>query len=122
MKTARDPRHLRRIAVIRELFSWEFNKKSKLSKESKEIIASLDRIDKLIAKSAPGRPLEQINKIDLAILRLAAFELIIKKGIPFKVVVDEAVELGKEFGSDSSPSLINGALGKLINLEKISDA
>ena len=122
MKTDRDPRHLRRIAVIRELFSWEFNKKSKLSKESKEIIASLDRIDKLIAKSAPGRPLEQINKIDLAILRLAAFELIIKKGIPFKVVVDEAVELGKEFGSDSSPSLINGALGKLINLEKISDA
>ena len=122
MKTARDPRHLRRIAVIRELFSWEFNKKSKLSKESKEIIASLDRIDKLIAKSAPGRPLEQINKIDLAILRLAAFELIIKKGIPFKVVVDEAVELGKEYGSDSSPSLINGALGKLINLEKISDA
>ncbi len=122
MKTAKDPRHIRRTRVIRELFSWEFNKKSKMSKDSNEIISHLDRIDKLIAKSAPGRPLEQINKIDLAILRLAAFELIIKKGVPFKVVVDEAVELGKEYGSDSSPSLINGALGKLINLEKISDA
>ncbi len=122
MKTARDPRHLRRSGIIRELFTWGFNKKSKLSKESKEIISQLDRIDKLIAKSAPGRPLEQINKIDLAILRLAAFELIIKKGVPFKVVVDEAVELGKEYGSDSSPSLINGALGKLINMEKISNA
>lgn len=119
MKTARDPRHLRRIAVIRELFSWEFNKKSKLSKESKEIIASLDRIDKLIAKSAPGRPLEQINKIDLAILRLAIFELIIDKGEPPKVVVDEAIELGKEFGSDSSSSFINGALGQVIKLKEI---
>lgn len=122
MKTARDPRHLRRARVIRELFSWEFNKKSKLSKQSSEIISCLDRIDKLIAKSAPGRPLEQINKIDLAILRLAAFELIIKREAPFKVVVDEAVELGKEYGSDSSPSLINGALGKLINMEGISNA
>lgn len=122
MKTAKDPRHLRRARVIRELFSWEFNKKSKLSPLSKQIITYLPQIDEKIALAAPGRPVSQINKIDLAILRLAAFELIIKRGTPFKVVVDEAVELGKEYGSDSSPSLINGALGKLINMEGISNA
>lgn len=122
MKTARDPRHLRRAGVIRELFSWGFNKKSKLSPLSKQIVTYLPQIDEKIALAAPDRPISQINNIDLAILRLAAFELIIKRGTPFKVVVDEAVELGKEYGSDSSPSLINGALGKLINMEGISNA
>ncbi len=122
MKTAQDPRHKRRVKIIRELFSWEFNKKSKRSVTSRQIIDNLSRIDELIQRSASERPIEQINKIDLAILRLATFELIIKRGVPFKVVVDEAVELGKKYGSDSSPSLINGALGKLINMEGISSA
>lgn len=120
MKTASDPRHRRRIRLIRELFAWEFNKKSKLSPASKQVISHLPQIDEKIASSAPDRPLRQINKIDLAILRLATFELIIKKDAPFKVVVDEAVELGKEFGSDGTPALINGALGKLIKEEGIT--
>lgn len=120
MKTARDPRHLRRVKVIRELFSWAFNAKTRLSPLSRQIVSHLSQIDKKIALAAADRPISQINKIDLAILRLATFELIIKKGVPFKVVVDEAVELGKEFGSDGTPALINGALGKLIKEEKIT--
>lgn len=84
-----------------------------------KIITCLSKIDKLIAKSAPDRPINQINKIDLAILRLAVFELIIEEGTPPKVVIDEAVELAKEFGSDSSSAFVNGALGKMVQIKKI---
>lgn len=119
MKTAKDPRHLRRIKIIQELFSWGFNHKFKISEGTKKIISHHKKIDRLIEQSAPDRPLTQINRIDLAILRLAVFELIIKKEEPPKVIIDEAVELGKQYGSDSSGAFINGALGKLIELEKI---
>ncbi|MBI2334590.1 transcription antitermination factor NusB [Candidatus Daviesbacteria bacterium] len=120
MKTAQDPRHKRRVKIIRELFSWEFNKKGKLSEDSQTIVSHLTQIDKLIGKSAPDRPVSQINRIDLAILRLAVFELIIKKGTPLKVVIDEAVELAKKYGSDSSSKLVNGALGKLVTYAKLN--
>lgn len=119
MKTAKDPRHIKRIKLIQELFSWQFMPKEKTSKNIKDITSNISKIDKLIAKSAPGRPIKQINKIDLAILRLAVFELITNTGIPPKVVIDEALELGKEFGSDSSAAFINGALGKLVEIKKI---
>lgn len=119
MKTAKDPRHIKRIKLIQELFSWQFMPKDKTSQNIKEITANIPKIDKLIGKSAPGRPIEQINKIDLAILRLAIFELTMEKDTPPKVVIDEAVELGKEFGSESSASFINGALGKLVEIKKI---
>lgn len=116
MKRHADPRHLHRIKLMQELFSWNFHPKAKFSGEIKKIKAKLKKIDALIQKSAPDRPITQINKIDLAILRLSVFELIIEKSTPPKVVIDEAVELGKEFGSDSSPSFINGALGQLVKI------
>lgn len=119
MKTARDPRHLKRIRLMQDLFSWQFRPDKKPVASIQKIVVQLPIIDKLIAESAPDRPINQINKIDLAILRLAVFELIISKGTPPKVVIDEAVELGKEYGSDSSASFINGALGKLIEISKI---
>lgn len=119
MKTHADPRHLKRIAVMQELFSWNFTPSNTLSEESKLIVDKLTRIDKLIAQSAPDRPIGEINRIDLAILRLAVFELIIKKDAPPKVIVDESIELGKEFGGESSPAFINGALGKIIELKKL---
>lgn len=119
MKTAKDPRHLKRIKLMQELFSWGFNTKKKPAEGIKKITSNLKKIDKLISKSAPNRPIEQINRIDLAILRLATFELIIEKDAPLKVVIDEAVELGKQYGSDSSASFINGALGKLVQTENL---
>ncbi|MBI2601193.1 transcription antitermination factor NusB [Candidatus Daviesbacteria bacterium] len=119
MKTKSDPRHIKRIRLMQELFSWNFSNVNTVSSKSKPIVDNLKKIDKLIAQSAPDRPVEQINRVDLAILRLAIFELIIKKGTPPKVVVDEAIELAKEFGAQSSPGFINGVLGKLIESEKI---
>lgn len=119
MKHKSDPRHLKRIKLMQALFSWNFQPKKAPKPEIISIVKKLKEIDNLIAKSAPDRPIEQINKIDLAILRLATFELIIKKDTPPKVVVDEAVELGKQFGSDSAAAFINGALGKLIIIKNI---
>lgn len=116
MKRHADPRHLHRIKLMQELFTWNFQQKQPISDKLKKIKAKIKKIDGLIQKSAPNRPLIQINKIDLAILRLSVFELIIEKSTPPKVVIDEAVELGKEFGSDSSPSFINGALGQLVKI------
>lgn len=119
MKTPKDPRHLKRIKLIQHLFTFSFSKGEKVPKDIKPIVSHLKKIDKLITASAPDRPIEQINRVDLAILRLATFELIIKKEAPLKVVIDEAVELGKQFGSDSSQSFINGALGNLCQQLKI---
>lgn len=119
MKKKSDPRHLKRAALVQNLFSWQFRPDKKPSAKIEGIISRLAEIDKLIARSAPNRPISEINRIDLAILRLAVFELIIEVGTPPKVVIDEAVELGKEYGSDSSAAFINGALGKLIDIKKI---
>lgn len=119
MQSSKDPRHQKRIEIVKQLFTWQFNPKTKLDKSTSEVIQKIDKIDQLIKTSAPSRPLEQINKIDLAILRLAVFELIIKPDAPYKVVVDEGVELAKEFGSESSPGFINGALGNLIEVKKL---
>src|SRR6266498_845987 len=104
MKLKTDPRHLNRIKLMQSLFSWNFSPSKKPPKEIAEIVKNLPKIDQLISESAKDRPISEINKIDFAILRLAVFELIIKKDIPAKVVIDEAVELGKEFGSSSSSS------------------
>ncbi|TSC66051.1 MAG: N utilization substance protein B [Microgenomates group bacterium Gr01-1014_80] len=124
MKTAQDPRHQHRINLMGTLFSWDFKKTKKPTpiksgpKEIQEIISNLDRIDQTITKSATAWPLNQINRIDLAILRLSVFELLLEKEPP-KVVIDEAVELAKEYGGESSPGFVNGVLGKVIELEKI---
>lgn len=117
MKTANDPRHLQRIKIMQELFAVGFN--SSLgegdNKILKEILSKVEKIDNLIKKAAPARPINKINRIDLAILRQAVHELMfqVKFKIPPKVVLDEAIELAKEYGSDSSPSFVNGVLGKL---------
>lgn len=120
MKKRSDPRHLKRIKLMQDLFSWQFRSDKKPGNKIQPIVPKLPQIDKLIARSAPGRPISEINKIDLAILRIAVFELIIEKQVPPKVVIDEAVELGKEYGSDSSAPFINGALGKLVEIKRIN--
>lgn len=119
MKLRTDPRHLSRIKIMKLLFTWNFLQRKRISAIIAPIIENLPKIDKLITESAPDRPIEGINKIDLAILRLGVFEMIIKREAPPKVVVDEAVEMGKEYGSDSSSSFINGVLGKIIKSERL---
>lgn len=116
MKTSKDPRHLERIKVMQELFSFEFNKNQRTElKKSQKILDNIEDIDKWVKEAAPKWEVGKINRIDLAILRLAVFELLVEKNAPPKVIVDESVELAKEYGSESSPGFINGALGKLIS-------
>lgn len=117
MKTPLDPRHRRRQEIVKSLFAHSFLSEQPLSEDSQPIINALTQIDSTIRTIAPEFPIEKINKSDLAILRLAVYELSIERKEPPKVIVDEAIELAKEFGGDSSPSFINGALGNLIQKE-----
>ena len=73
----------------------------------------IEEIYKTITKSAPDWPLKNIAKIDLAVLRLGVFELLYTKETPRNVVIDEAIELAKKFGNDSSSKFINGVLDNL---------
>lgn len=114
MKTALDPRHKTRQELVKVLFSYSFIDQNTKNPKAKEVISHISEIDKRITEIAPDFPVDKINKVDLAILRLAIFELITEKKTPPKVIVDEAIELAKEFGGDTSPGFINGALGKVI--------
>lgn len=142
MKKINDKRHEARIVALQALFEWSFNSTNlediakrdlelDLSEEpnlekAKEIDTelvnfllkgttdNLDSIDGIIEKAAPEWPLEQIAKIDLEILRIAIFELYIARSVPPKVAIDEAVELGKQFGGENSSKFINGVLGTVV--------
>jgi transcription antitermination protein NusB len=121
MKTHLDPRHQKRVLIMKWLFSWNFNEKeANPDPLIQAIIKKASDIDVKIKLAAPSWPINQINKIDLAILRQSIYELMYAKSAPTKVVVDEAVELAKEYGSDSSASFINGVLGKVIEQNKIT--
>jgi N utilization substance protein B len=70
-------------------------------------------LDELIAEHAPEWPLDQVAIIDRNILRIALWEIAVYEQTPMKVAINEAVELGKAFGSDSTPRFVNGVLGSL---------
>jgi N utilization substance protein B len=128
-------RHLARITVFQSLFEWDFNGQTEnLSEVVKrnierftpaeddiEFITSLavgiseklSEIDKVITDTAPEWPLAQITAVDRNILRLGIYELVFVKEVPPKVVINEAVELAKSFGAESSGKFVNGVLGTL---------
>ncbi len=114
MKSKTDPRHKHRIRLVRMLFAYEFDNTQADFSEIIPITKHLDQIDELIAKNAPAWPIDQISKIDLAVLRLAVYELTLDKTQPQKVVIDEAIELGKEFGNEHTSSFVNGVLGSVV--------
>ena len=72
-----------------------------------------EQIDAIIRRFAPAWPLEQIALIDRNVLRLAIFEILLNNKVPVKVAINEAVELAKMFGSDSSSRFVNGVLGSV---------
>jgi len=78
------------------------------------VVQNKSKLDDLIEKFAPAFPTKQMSIIDRNILRLAMFEILFDDKTPVKVAINEAIELAKSFGSDSSPRLINGALGSVI--------
>ncbi len=127
-------RHLGRIVALQSLYEYDFRDDEsrdlkEISKrnfdqyedviDDQEFVFELidlvqnkqAEIDEVIQPAAPEWPIEQIARIDKAILRMAVAELLHDKSTPPKVVINEAVELGKSFGSDSSSKFINGVLG-----------
>ena len=79
-------------------------------------------IDELIHKFAPAWPVRQLSVVDRNILRLALFEIRFGTGVPRKVAINEAVELAKTFGSESSPRFVNGVLGSAMDEMKETSA
>lgn len=77
------------------------------------VLKDKDKIDQYIKKFATAWPLEQIPVVDRNILRLAIFEILLDNKVPVKAGINEAVELAKMFGSDSSPKFVNGVLGSI---------
>lgn len=115
MKTSHDPRHLKRVKAVKALFQYTYSEDVGDQELAGKVIKEKEKLDELIQKAAPEWPLEKLNRIDLAILRLAVYELL-KGDEPSKVVIDEAIELAKSYGAESSARFVNGALGKATEL------
>ena len=129
-------RHLARSIAMQSLYEWDFwgkdeNKlKEAVAKNIAEFGPGMDgedfiwrlvkgvaencqKLDKIIAKSAPEWPLEQITITDRNILRLGLYELLLedRREVPPKVAINEAIELAKSFSGESSGKFVNGVLG-----------
>ncbi len=78
-----------------------------------QIIEHLPEIDEKIDKAAKGWSISRIGKVELSVLRLAVYEMLYDDDIPVGVAIDEAVELSKRFGGDSSGPFVNGILASL---------
>lgn len=129
-------RHLLRSIAMQSLYEWDFNgmNSSRLEKIVKRnikefgpgikdadftrrlvqgVIDNLAKIDEIIKKSAPEWPIDQITIVDRNILRLGLYELLFgnREEAPPKVAINEAIELAKTFGGESSSKFVNGVLG-----------
>lgn len=129
-------RHLSRTLALQSLFQWDFygqpaeQLEKILQRNFQEFAPAFDddnfaknlleninknigEVDKLIVKYAPEWPLEQITLIDRNVLRIGIYELKFNQNIPPKVAINEAIELAKTYGGDSSGKFINGVLGSI---------
>ena len=75
-------------------------------------------LDSVVGQLAPEWPIEQIAAVDRNVLRIAIYELLFEPDIPPKVAINEAVELAKMFGGESSPRFVNGVLGSLVSRDR----
>lgn len=128
-------RHLARTVVLQTMFQWDFMGRNDelaamvqknlhelapgmpddgfASRLAHGVTKHLPEIDETIARLAPEWPLDQVPAVDRNVLRLEVYELRYGKEIPPKVAINEAIELAKTFGSDSSSKFVNGVLGSL---------
>ncbi len=130
-------RHLARTIAMQSLYEWDFNKLTEqqllklvdynvrefapglddhgfILHLVKGVLRHLPEINALITKYAPEWPLEQITVVDRNVLRIGIFELKLSSGaIPPKVAINEAIELAKTFGGESSGKFVNGVLGTI---------
>lgn len=79
----------------------------------KNIVDKLEEIDAAIGEASKGWKVSRMAKVDLALIRLAVFEMKYEEDVPVKVAINEAVELAKQYGTDDSPAFVNGVLAKL---------
>lgn len=131
-------RHYARVIAMQVLYEADFNNESDLKKVIKRHLQNLnlsgenvdflkelvvntsaraEAIDEMIEKVAPDWPIEQVAIIDRNILRMAIYE-ITQTDTPPKVVINEAIELAKTFGSETSSKFINGVLGTVFRNEQ----
>ncbi|RLC37038.1 transcription antitermination factor NusB [Candidatus Falkowbacteria bacterium] len=129
-------RHLARTIAMQSLFLWDFNGKSEKEVDKiiknvfdnfapvfndqgfsrniiKGVMKNLKAIDIYITKYATEWPLDQITVVDRNILRIGVYELFFDDDIPAKVAINEAIEIAKAFGSESSGKFVNGVLGAI---------
>lgn len=131
-------RHLGRIVAMQTLYEYDFregagadvDREAILDRNFGEFESAIDdknfvydlvegvrdnqeNIDGIIGPAAPEWPVDQIAKIDKIVLRIGVYELLIKREVPPKVAINEAVELAKAFGGENSSKFINGVLGTI---------
>ena len=86
--------------------------KEYIIKREEDILSKLSAIDSEISDKATGWTIDRMGKVDLAIIRLAVYEIMFDDEIPLGVSINEAVELAKKYGRDESGSFVNGVLAK----------
>lgn len=86
--------------------------KAYIEKKCNDIIAHIKELDEMINEKSTGWKTSRMSKVDLAIIRVAVYEISFEDDIPFKVSINEAVELAKKYGTDDSASFVNGVLAK----------
>lgn len=82
------------------------------------VLPITSKLDAFIAEHAPEWPMDQVAVIDRNILRIALWEFAVENCTPIKVAINEAIELAKMYGSDSTPRFVNGVLGSLANRQQ----
>jgi N utilization substance protein B len=97
----------------RDEFAPDFDDKGFINELADGVLIHTKEIDALITKYAPDWPIDQITTVDRNILRLGVFELKFSPNIPSKVAINEAIELAKTFGGESSGKFVNGVLGAI---------
>lgn len=141
MKKATDPRHLSRELALQTLFSKDFNVEKEgiidfevsdlsvideIEDYNKDLYNDIvngvpqkkEEIDQVIKQFAPQWPISQMKLVDLQILRIAIYEGFLAKITPPKVAIDEAIEIAKAFGGDTSSKFVNGVLGAIYEINK----
>lgn len=94
--------------------SWKEKDKTYIFEKVEKISEKIEEIDAKINEVSEGWKTGRMGKVDLTLIRLAVYEMLYEEDVPAKVAINEAVELAKQYGTDNSPSFVNGVLAKLV--------
>lgn len=94
--------------------SWKEKDKTYIFEKVEKISEKIEEIDAKINEASEGWKTGRMGKVDLTLIRLAVYEMLYEEDVPAKVAINEAVELAKQYGTDNSPSFVNGVLAKLV--------